>query len=67
MSTTDIRIRYPENTESQIRFAIGIKNLIHEAGCNPPNVCDMPSHVIITIATADLLDVATVLQKAKLL
>lgn len=67
MSTTDIRILYPEGCTDQDGFAADIEEAIHTACMNPPRVCDMPSHVIITIATGDLMDVASALRDAKLI
>lgn len=66
MSTTDIRILYPEGTigSDAARFARKIEEILEGAGINPPRVCDMPSHVIITIATYDLFDVAATLKEA---
>ena len=68
MSTTNIRIRYPEGCTDTDSFAADIEETLHNAGCfNPPIVSDMPSHVIITIATDDLFEAATALRNAKLI
>lgn len=67
MSTTDIRIRYPEGCTDTDGFAAEIEEALHEACMNPTRVCDMPSHVIITIATGDLMDAASALRDAKLI
>ncbi|WP_323006549.1 hypothetical protein [Pseudorhodobacter sp.] len=70
MSSTDIRIRYPEGTigTDTTRFAKKVEAILEAAACmNPPSVCDMPSHLIITIATDDLFEVATALRTAKLI
>lgn len=68
MSTTDIRIFYPEGTTDTNAFADKIEILLHDAGVmNPPRVSDMPGHLTITIATGDLFEAATALRDAKLL
>ena len=70
MSTTNIRIRYPEGSigTDTARFAKKVEEILEAAACiNPPSVSDMPSHVIITIATDDLFEAATALRNAKLI
>ena len=67
MTTTDIRIRYPESI-NPFRFAAKVEELLHDACCfTPPRVRDMPCYVIITIATDDLFAVEDALRDAKLI
>jgi hypothetical protein len=67
MSTTDIRIQYPDGCRDTDTFAARVEEMLGALGINPPSVSDMPSHLIITIATRDLIDVATALRDENLI
>lgn len=66
-ASTDIRIDYPADSRSADDFAADIESLLHDNGITPQRVCDMPSHLIITINTEDLLDTATAMKAADML
>jgi hypothetical protein len=53
--TTDIRIGYEGMAfASTAQIEIDVERGLRDSGLNPIRVCDMFSHLTITVATADL-------------
>jgi hypothetical protein len=61
--TTDIRIGYEGlRFASSAQLEIDVERGLRDSGLKPIRVCDMMSHLTITVATADLVATVDALQ-----